>query len=216
MMLREVLLGDGVGVEDGIISLEPNDDFAMGAPPGAPGAIDEGGPLMRDTIRKRTSPDATPRAGTMDLPMTTVPTPIGRPGRRGQDAAITPTAARGAHRNRIGDNIGTNALWDEPLVIVTVTSTLVLIETKTSYSAFNSLHISVNIHTFDKPSTNLGRHSTLLASTCPTLAMDSNPQDRVTPGLSAHQHHQRSLPASSGHSHQQRVAGRRKLRLYLL
>ena len=26
----------GVGVEDGIASLEPNDDFAMGAPPGAP------------------------------------------------------------------------------------------------------------------------------------------------------------------------------------
>jgi hypothetical protein len=32
----------GVGVEDGIVSLEPNDDFAMGAPPGAPGAIGEG------------------------------------------------------------------------------------------------------------------------------------------------------------------------------
>ena len=30
----------GVGVEDRIVSLEPNDDFAMGAPPGAPGAID--------------------------------------------------------------------------------------------------------------------------------------------------------------------------------
>ena len=29
----------GVGVEDRIVSLEPN-DFAMGAPPGAPGAID--------------------------------------------------------------------------------------------------------------------------------------------------------------------------------
>ncbi|KAG1793794.1 hypothetical protein EV424DRAFT_1544742 [Suillus variegatus] len=35
--------GDGmaVGMEDGIISLELNDDFAMGAPPGAPGAMDE-------------------------------------------------------------------------------------------------------------------------------------------------------------------------------
>ena len=32
----------GVGVEDGIISLEPNNDFVMGAPPGAPGAIGEG------------------------------------------------------------------------------------------------------------------------------------------------------------------------------
>lgn len=27
-------VGDGGGVEDGIVSLEPNDDFAMGAPPG--------------------------------------------------------------------------------------------------------------------------------------------------------------------------------------
>ncbi|KAG1804627.1 uncharacterized protein BJ212DRAFT_1304181 [Suillus subaureus] len=35
--------GDGmaVGMEDGIISLELNDDFAMGVPPGAPGAINE-------------------------------------------------------------------------------------------------------------------------------------------------------------------------------
>jgi hypothetical protein len=31
----------GVGVVDGIVSLEPNDDFAMGAPPGAPGAMEE-------------------------------------------------------------------------------------------------------------------------------------------------------------------------------
>lgn len=103
-----VVGGDGVGVEDGIVSLEPNDDFAMGAPPGAPGAIDEGGPLRRDTVRNRTAPDATPRAGTMDLPMTTVPTPVGRPGRRGQDTAAnnTPTAIRGAHRNRTGDIMG--------------------------------------------------------------------------------------------------------------
>ncbi|KAF7426822.1 hypothetical protein PC9H_009191 [Pleurotus ostreatus] len=33
--------GDG-GVEEGIVSLDQNDDFAMGAPPGAPGAIDDG------------------------------------------------------------------------------------------------------------------------------------------------------------------------------
>ncbi|KAG5640868.1 hypothetical protein DXG03_006765 [Asterophora parasitica] len=30
------------GVEDGIVSLDANDDFAMGAPPGAPGAMDAG------------------------------------------------------------------------------------------------------------------------------------------------------------------------------
>ena len=29
-----------VGVEDGIVSLEPNDDFAMGVPPGALGAVE--------------------------------------------------------------------------------------------------------------------------------------------------------------------------------
>ena len=28
-----------MGVEDGIVDLEPNDDFAMGASPGAPGAL---------------------------------------------------------------------------------------------------------------------------------------------------------------------------------
>ncbi|KAG1866813.1 hypothetical protein F4604DRAFT_1927790 [Suillus subluteus] len=35
--------GDGmaVGMEDSIVSLEPNDDFAMGAPRGAPGAMDK-------------------------------------------------------------------------------------------------------------------------------------------------------------------------------
>ncbi|GJE85597.1 zinc finger MYND domain-containing protein [Phanerochaete sordida] len=44
---------DGVDVADGIVSLETNDDFAMGAPPG----------------------ERTPRAGTITLPMTT-PTQI--------------------------------------------------------------------------------------------------------------------------------------------
>lgn len=120
--------GVGVGgVEDGIVSLETNDDFAMGAPPGAPGAIDDvpggggggvvggGGVMRRDTIRNWTAPDATPRAGTMDLPMmtttnaTTAPSPVGRTGRRAlhQDtaASITPTATiRGAHRNTVGSN----------------------------------------------------------------------------------------------------------------
>jgi hypothetical protein len=38
-----VRVGDiGVGVEDGIVSLESNNDFAMGAPPGTPGTIREG------------------------------------------------------------------------------------------------------------------------------------------------------------------------------
>lgn len=70
--------GDGmaVGVEDGIVSLEPNDDFAMGAPPGAPGAMDEtiparglrGVDVPLADRRVRTAPDATPRATAVPLP----------------------------------------------------------------------------------------------------------------------------------------------------
>ena len=66
----------GVGVEDGLVSLETNDDFAMGAPPGAPGALEEtpttrGLPL--ETGRRVRSvqgdaPDITPRAGVVGLP----------------------------------------------------------------------------------------------------------------------------------------------------
>ena len=86
----------GVGVEDGIVSLEPNDDFAMGAPPGAPGAIGEGvtprglnldgvgrrrnisGVTVTTTATAGTTPghggftdapDATPRAAVIGLPM---------------------------------------------------------------------------------------------------------------------------------------------------
>ena len=70
-----------VGVEDGIVSLEPNDDFAMGAPPGAPGAIEGAAPTTAPTdleARPRPGqPDVTPRAVTTDLPaiipVTTVP-----------------------------------------------------------------------------------------------------------------------------------------------
>ncbi|KAI0636363.1 hypothetical protein C8Q77DRAFT_1192172 [Trametes polyzona] len=60
----------GVGVEDGIVSLEANDDFAMGAPPGAPGAID--GPPPRTVADGHPGAgERTPRAGTTNLPMTT-------------------------------------------------------------------------------------------------------------------------------------------------
>ncbi|KAF9460214.1 hypothetical protein BDZ94DRAFT_1266533 [Collybia nuda] len=82
-------VGDGAGVEDGIVSLEPNDDFAMGAPPGAPGAIDEGttprGLNLEPGRRRNTAageaPDVTPRAGVISLPMAggaTVGGPAGR------------------------------------------------------------------------------------------------------------------------------------------
>ncbi|KAF7424926.1 hypothetical protein PC9H_010237 [Pleurotus ostreatus] len=72
--------GDG-GVEEGIVSLDQNDDFAMGAPPGAPGAIDDGtggrrvdldlglgAPERRLSIPGVNGPDITPRAGLVNLP----------------------------------------------------------------------------------------------------------------------------------------------------
>jgi hypothetical protein len=76
-----VEVGVGVGVEDGIVSLEQNDDFAMGAPPGAPGAIGET-PTPRilnindvstnERRRRNTTtieaPDVTPRAAAVSLP----------------------------------------------------------------------------------------------------------------------------------------------------
>ena len=88
----EVVGGVGVevGVEDGIVSLEANDDFAMGAPPGAPGAINaaeggtprgmnfvvgaEGGGRRRNANPNTNAnvgeaPDVTPRAGVVGLPM---------------------------------------------------------------------------------------------------------------------------------------------------
>lgn len=69
-----------VGVDDGIVSLEPNDDFAMGAPPGAPGAMDETVPArglrgvdVPVTDRRiRNAPDATPRAVAVPLPVASV------------------------------------------------------------------------------------------------------------------------------------------------
>jgi hypothetical protein len=83
-----IIINDGpthglneVGVEDGIVSLEPNDDFAMGAPPGAPGAIEGAAPTTTpadlETRPRPGQPDVTPRAVTADLPpiipVTTVP-----------------------------------------------------------------------------------------------------------------------------------------------
>lgn len=68
-----------VGVEDGIVSLEPNDDFAMGAPPGAPGAIDGNTPqTVPNDGGRAAQPDITPRATTADLPALT-PMPLMQP-----------------------------------------------------------------------------------------------------------------------------------------
>ena len=56
-----------MGVEDGIVSLEPNDDFAMGAPPGAPGAVPTTTPItgIRSTM-PRDHVENTPRPIPMD------------------------------------------------------------------------------------------------------------------------------------------------------
>ncbi|KAH8094463.1 hypothetical protein BXZ70DRAFT_358643 [Cristinia sonorae] len=70
--------GDG-GIEDGIVPLEANDDFAMGAPPGAPGAID-GPPAVIVADAHATAGERTPRAGPINLPGT-IPMPQAGPAR---------------------------------------------------------------------------------------------------------------------------------------
>lgn len=95
-----VVDGDGVGVvsvEDGIVSLEPNDDFAMGAPPGAPGAMDETRTLRGvdpPALERhgRTAPDVTPRATVMALPQAPATANATGNGRGGG-----PTPTRGDH-----------------------------------------------------------------------------------------------------------------------
>ncbi|KAF8885468.1 hypothetical protein BD779DRAFT_1471594 [Infundibulicybe gibba] len=97
--------GVGVGVEDGLVSLEPNDDFAMGAPPGAPGAIDEGATprglelnVMEVGRRRNISdaPDVTPRAGVVNLPATGITNAAAA---RAQPGPHHQTAGVGHHRN---------------------------------------------------------------------------------------------------------------------
>ena len=76
----------GDGVEDGIVALAPNDDFAMGAPPGAPGAIETTMTLRpTDTAVRRAlgGTDVTPRAVNVGLPR-------GGAGRDSDDAQDTP------------------------------------------------------------------------------------------------------------------------------
>ncbi|KAH9846298.1 hypothetical protein C2E23DRAFT_744391 [Lenzites betulinus] len=109
----------GVGVEDGIVSLEANDDFAMGAPPGAPGAID--GPPANRAVADPAHPGAagerTPRAGTAHLPMaagrqamggpflTTTPAEV--PGMRLAEGATPPRANAGRGVNAANAEAGT-------------------------------------------------------------------------------------------------------------
>lgn len=102
-----VIGGDGVGVEDGIVSLETNDDFAMGAPPGAPGAInlDDGRDGRRgfgEDRRRTTAPDVTPRQVTRNLPGATL-------GRAGTILAAANNIGARTGRTRVGDNNDVNA-----------------------------------------------------------------------------------------------------------
>jgi len=78
----------GDGVEDGFVALEPNDDFAMGAPPGAPGAIETTMTLRpTDTTVRRVlgATDVTPRAVNVSLPR-------GRDSDDPQEATVRPNA----------------------------------------------------------------------------------------------------------------------------
>lgn len=112
--------GGTVGVEDGIVSLDQNDDFAMGAPPGAPGAMDQGTTprVLNLTVeaqagaRRRMvndAPDVTPRAGVISLPPSTapIPAPLPSPGAAPATTGYIPQAPLGHQRSdtiRAGTN----------------------------------------------------------------------------------------------------------------
>ncbi|KAA1467283.1 hypothetical protein DENSPDRAFT_234171 [Dentipellis sp. KUC8613] len=70
-----IIINQDQDVGEGIVSLEANDDFAMGAPPGAPGAIEPARTVRAadhaGTIRRaRNGTDVTPRAVNVSLPFT--------------------------------------------------------------------------------------------------------------------------------------------------
>ncbi|KAG9123435.1 hypothetical protein FRC07_014946, partial [Ceratobasidium sp. 392] len=66
------MMDEGVGV--GVVALEQNDDLAMGAPPGAPGAVTVVTPRPRGPLPAGGVNELTPRAGLAPL-ATTEPTP---------------------------------------------------------------------------------------------------------------------------------------------
>ncbi|KDQ15921.1 hypothetical protein BOTBODRAFT_173584 [Botryobasidium botryosum FD-172 SS1] len=70
--------GVEMGIEQGIITMAPNDDLAMGAPPGAPGAMDGFGGMPPGGLTPRATNDATPRARIASLDATNAPTPTAR------------------------------------------------------------------------------------------------------------------------------------------
>ena len=90
---------DGVGgIEDGIVPLETNDDFAMGAPPGAPGAID-GPPAVNVADAHAATGERTPRAGPINLPGT-IPMPM-PPVPNGGAARVAADATPGVPPTRV-------------------------------------------------------------------------------------------------------------------
>ncbi|KZT65888.1 hypothetical protein DAEQUDRAFT_493749 [Daedalea quercina L-15889] len=105
----------GVGVEDGLVSLETNDDFAMGAPPGAPGAID--GPPARIGPDPPMPGERTPRAPATTLPhlvpITVAPIPNHNIRVTTGDPAATRTGrthtSRGTNTGGAGGNAGAGA-----------------------------------------------------------------------------------------------------------
>jgi hypothetical protein len=121
----------GVGVEDGIVSLEQNDDFALGAPPGAPGAIEMGAQTARtqtpevtsepevDVVTtsadigesRRIATDATPRAVPIALPGNVPPLPTARDGANTDNPHLHTTVARSTDA---GASPLTNALEATP------------------------------------------------------------------------------------------------------
>lgn len=106
---------DGVGVEDGLVSLETNDDFAMGAPPGAPGAID--GPPARMGPDPPLPGERTPRAPATTLPhnipINVPPVPNANIRVTAGDPATTRTGrthtSRGTNTGGNGGNAGSGA-----------------------------------------------------------------------------------------------------------
>ncbi|TFK47886.1 hypothetical protein OE88DRAFT_1665581 [Heliocybe sulcata] len=105
----EELGANGVGVEDGIVSLEPNDDFAMGAPPGAPGAIDDTPTVRRAEDMIGPADNETPRAGPTTLPNALpMPTPGREPSIRAAGASRIAGLRAAAQNAEAGATAGTN------------------------------------------------------------------------------------------------------------
>ncbi|THH18298.1 hypothetical protein EW146_g2670 [Bondarzewia mesenterica] len=81
--------GEGASIEDRIVSLELNDDFVMGAPPSASGAIETARMVCPDEGARHGRNDLTPHAIYTNLPFTTLET-AGRAYRESNGEEDTP------------------------------------------------------------------------------------------------------------------------------